>query len=231
MAPKAAQKAAQKKAARQKKILIALSVPMLAALIYAYMTFSSLGAQPAAAAPTPAGQTTPVGSTSPPVTPSGSVTPDGSSTHVGTTLRSFVALGRKDPFHDGGPHANAGCGCKKGGSGHHPGGGSSKKPNPSPKGPSEPLTGAVISFNGKKLALALGNQFGHAPGLSGVSLFRLVHVTTQTAVVAVVGTTQQWTLHVNRPLILNQDGGWTYTLILEPAGSAAPMTAQPTTAS
>ena len=89
-----------------------------------------------------------------------------------------------------------------------------------------PLTGAVISLNGRKLALAIGATFGHAPGLSGVPLFRLHSVTPKSAVVDVVGTQQHFTLHVGKPLTLEQDGGWKYTLILEPLGSAAPMTVQ-----
>jgi hypothetical protein len=90
-----------------------------------------------------------------------------------------------------------------------------------------PLTGAVISLNGDKLALAIGTKFGQAPGLSGVPLFKLLKVTPKTALVAVVGTKQQFTLHVKQPLTLQQYGGWTYTLILEPLGSPAPMTVKP----
>jgi hypothetical protein len=87
----------------------------------------------------------------------------------------------------------------------------------------------VISLNGDKLPLAIGATFGKAPGLSGVPLFRLVKVTPKTALIGVVGTKQQFTLHVKKPLTLQQYGGWSYTLILEPLGSAAPMTVQTTT--
>jgi hypothetical protein len=87
----------------------------------------------------------------------------------------------------------------------------------------------VISVNGDKFALALGTEFGHAPGLSGVSLFKLLKVTPKTAVIGVVGTKQQFTLHVGKPLTLEQDGGWTYKLVLQPLGSPAPMTVQTTT--
>jgi hypothetical protein len=211
MAPKAAQQRAQKKAAKQKKILIALSVPMLAALIYAYMTFSSLGQQPAAAA-TPAGQTSTAGATG----ATGPLVSPGVSAPTAGSLTSFIALGRKDPFHDGGPN-NGGSGDSGKSKSTHKGGSSN------PKTPPVPITGAVISINGTKLSLAIGNQFGHAPGLSGVSLFKLTHLTAKTAVITVVGTTQQFTLHVRVPLTLEQNGGWTYTLILEPLGSSAPM--------
>ncbi len=223
MAPKAAQQAAAKKAAKQKKILIVLAVPALAAAYYAYSTFSSLGSQPAAAPvqATPAAQTTPTSAipsagSSTSTTP---ITPGLTPPPVGP-LRSFVVLGRKDPFNDAGPKASTGSGNP------NPGGGKGPK---NPKPPLPPLTGAVISFNGHKLALALGNEFGHAPGLSGVNLFRLEKVTRKTALISVVGTTQQFMLHVREPLVLEQAGGWRYTLILEPAGSGAPMTAQTST--
>ncbi len=87
----------------------------------------------------------------------------------------------------------------------------------------------MISLNGDKLALAIGATFGHAPGLSGVPLFKLVKVAPKTALINVVGTKQQFTLHVKQPLTLEQYGGWTYTLVLQPVGSPAPMTVQTTT--
>lgn len=231
MAPKAAQEKAKKKAAKQKKLLMLLALPMLGALVYAYSTMSSLGGKTQVAAP-PTAVTAPSGSTATAATPTATVTPGIAAVQV-TSLRSFTALGGKDPFHDHGP--NPGATAKPSGST------SSKSPSKSTskgsgsgsgstsKQPSAPLTGAVISINGKKLALALGAEFGQAPGLSGVSLFRLVKVSPQTALIAVVGTQQQFTLHVKKPLKLQQEGGWSYTLILEPLGSAAPMTAvQPT---
>jgi hypothetical protein len=235
MAPKAAQEKAKKKANKQKKLLIILVVAMLGALVYAYTTMSSLGgkaqvaATPAASAPADA---TPTGdATDAPVTP-------GIAASAVVPLGSFVALGRKDPFNDRGPKPGTGSGSSstsstsskptkpsKPSSGKGSGGGSGSQPKP----PSVPLTGAVISINGKKLSLAIGAEFGQAPGLSGVSLFRLEKVTKTTALIDVVGTTQSFTLHVKKPLTLQQTGGWTYTLILEPLGSAAPMTVQPTT--
>jgi hypothetical protein len=231
MAPKAAHETAKKKAAKQKKILMVLALPMLGALVYAYMTLSSLGGHPKpsaapAAASAPAGDTptsagTPVSAVLP-----GIVTPP-----VGS-LQSFTGLGMKDPFFDHGPNPSAA--PPSNGNKTPPKKGSDKGGNNSgggPKGkqPSVPLTGAVISINGKKLSLAIGAEFGQAPGLSGVSLFRLEKVTKTTALIDVVGTTQSFTLHVKKPLTLQQTGGWTYTLILEPLGSAAPMTVQPTT--
>lgn len=237
MAAKAAQKAAEKKAAKQKKILMVLAIPAAFALYYAYSTFSSMGSQPAAApvTVTPVGQTTPT-SGIPTATPQATVTP-GIAAPKPEFISSFVALGRKDPFNDHGPKTNPSAGK---GSGSSSSGGSSKSGGKSKntdggggsktKQPPPVLTGAVISLNGTKLSLAIGNEFGHAPGLSGVSLFRLISVTPRSAVVGVVGTKQQFTLHVLSPLVLEQNGGWRYTLILEPLGSAAPMTTVPQTA-
>ena len=225
MAPKAAQEKAKKKAAKQKKILIILAVPMLGALVYAYTTMSGLGgkaqvaATPAASAPATATADT----TDAPVTP-------GISASAVVPLGSFIALGRKDPFNDHGPKAGSGSDSSsndskstktpksKGGDG---GNGSQPKP------PSVPLTGALISINGEKVAVAVGGTFGQAPGLSGVPLFRLNEVNKKSALISVVGTKQHFTLYTKQPLTLQQTGGWTYTLILEPVGSAAPMTVQP----
>lgn len=228
MAPKAAHEAAKKKAKKQKKVLMVLAVPMLGAAVYAYTTLSSLGASsPPKVAAAPAAATTPATSipTAAPAAASAAstVTPGIDLAAIGS-LHSFNALGRKDPFHDGGPKPGTPSGPKVGpsssGKASGSGGGSTPKP------PSAPLTGGVISINGTKLALAVGADFGQAPGLSGVSLFRLIKVTPKTALIGVVGTRQRFTLHVLRPLTLQQTGGWSYTLILEPVGSAAPMTVQ-----
>ena len=56
MAPKAAHEAAQKQAKKQKRILMVLAIPMLAAVVYAYMTLTSLGSKPQVSA-TPASPT------------------------------------------------------------------------------------------------------------------------------------------------------------------------------
>ncbi|HUZ16347.1 MAG TPA: hypothetical protein VMU72_09240 [Gaiellaceae bacterium] len=227
MAPKAAQEAAKKKAAKQKKILIVLGLLLVLALGYAVMTLTSLNSSPPVQAVS-ASATTPAGSI-PNDTSAAVVTPGIAAPAVGS-LRTFTGFGLKDPFHNGGPNGStggssksAGGKIKDAGSGKGNGGGGSKSKQPSP-----PLTGAVISLNGKKLALAVGTEFGRAPGLSGVLLFRLVTVSARSALVAVVGTRQHFTIHVRRPLTLRQNGGWTYTLILEPLGSAAPMTVAPT---
>jgi hypothetical protein len=224
MAPKAAQAAAQKKAKRQKKLLLVLAIPAALAMYFAVHTFMTLGSKPAPVSATPAASTTPVSSIPSPTstgTPVVAVTP-GIAVLPASTLNSFISLGRKDPFHDHGPHTNADTSS----GGKHPGSGKGGKPG---SGPTAPLTGAVIELNGKKLALALGASFGHAPGLDGVWLFRLGHVTSRSAEISLVGTNQHFTLHVGRPLTLAQDGGWQYTLLLEPAGSAGPMTVQTTT--
>ncbi len=223
MAAKAAQAAAQKKAAKQKKILMVLAVPMLAAVFYAYTTLTHLGGKPEALSAAPAAQTTPASAIPTAGSPDAPVTPGVVAAPV-RALSSFVGLGLKDPFFDNGPHAATQTSSTS----------KSKKiakqkaakNSGGSKQASVPLTGAVISLNGRKLALAIGATFGHAPGLSGVPLFRLHSVAPKSAVVDVVGTQQHFTLHVGVPLTLEQDGGWKYTLILEPLGSAAPMTVQ-----
>jgi len=218
---KAAHEAAMKKAAKQKKMLMVLALPMAAAIVYAVTTFMSLGNHPQVSA-TPAAATTPAGSIPTAGMPAAPLTPGVAAVPI-DAFHSFTELGRKDPFHDHGPNTGAAKGKKKTKTKTTKGHSGSPKSKP----PTVPLTGAVISLNGDKLALALGAKFGHAPGLSGVSLFRLVKATSKSALIAVVGTKQEFTLHVKQPLTLQQYGGWTYTLILEPLGSAAPMTVQP----
>lgn len=237
MAPKAAQEKAKKKAAKQKKILMVLALPMLGAGVYAYMTMSSLSAKPQQVTATPAAASTPAATSTPAAAaPTGEtldavITPGIAAVPI-SALRSFTALGRKDPFHDKGPKAGSetkptdGSGSSDTGKGKGKGKGDANGGGSTVTLPPRTLTGAVISINGKKIALAVGTEFGHAPGLSGVPLFRLVKVTPKTALIGVVGTKQQFTLHVNKPLTLQQTGGWTYTLILQPIGSAAPMTVQ-----
>ena len=239
MAKKAArQEAAQKKAAKQKKILILLGLLLVGAVVFAVITLSkgSGGSTPAAA--TSAGDTTPTGSISA-GTPAAEITA-GVTMPTDGSLRSLLGLGRNDPFHDGEPGqssssgSTSSCGCSGSQSDTHcryaaasnASGNDAvavvecKKGNGKwALGGTRPLAGGVISLNGTKLAVALGTEFGHAPGLSGVALFRLVKVTAKTAVIGVVGTQQRFTLHVRQPLTLEQDGGWTYTLILEPVGS------------
>ena len=210
-----AQQAAQKKAKKQKKLLVVLGLGLVVALVFAATTLMHLGSKPVSA--TPPAATAPDGSTPAPndiavVIPGIAAAPAG-------PLHAFTAFGRKDPFNDGGPSAlSTPTDSSKSPSGKGDGSGSTPKP---------PLTGAVISINGNKLALSLHAEFGHAPALSGVWLFRLVKVTQRTALIAVVGTHQQFTLHRRTPLTLQQNGGWRYTLILEPVGFGVPMTVQP----
>ncbi len=225
MAPKAAQKRAKKKAAKQKKILILLGALLLGAVIFAYMTLSKLNSPPSVSA-TPASATTPASSI--PGGASAAAIAPGITVEPVASLTAFTALGRKDPFNDNGPNPNAAPSAPSkgsGGSGSKATGGGGG--GGTPQQPSAPITGAVVSLNGTKLTLVLGTTFGHAPGLSGVSLFRLVSVSAKTAVIGVVGTPQHFTLQRRRPLTLEQAGGWTYTLILEPIGTGVPMTVAP----
>jgi hypothetical protein len=209
MAPKAAQEAAKKKAAKQKKILIGLGLVLVLALGYAVMTLTHLNSKPPVQA-TPAAATTPAGAI-PTVAPAAAVTPGIAPPPV-DSLRTFIALGRKDPFHDDGPNVGSPSKSTKSATSN----GSSSKS----KKTSGPPRAAVISLDGKRLVAAVHAGFGHAPGSFG-PLFRLVKVTAKTAVIAVVGTPQRFTLHMRQPLTLAQAGGQKYTLILERIRSAA----------
>jgi len=211
MAPKAAQQAAQKKAAKQKKLLIGLGVLLVLALVYAISTLSSLGSKPAVSA-VPAASTTPASSTT--TTPSATAAPATPAPTAGISpapvgsLRAFGALGRKDPFNDNGPEFTSAPATPKQTSGQ-------------PKR-------AVISINGKKFSVALGAEFGRTTTGVGPALFKLVKVSDQTAVISVVSTKQNFTLHLRQPVTLTQKGAWKETLILEPAGTSATVTVKRT---
>jgi hypothetical protein len=251
MAPKAAQQAAQKKAAKQKKVLIGCGVLLVIALIYAVITLSSLGSHPApaASATTPA-TTTPDGSTTPDGTPAPAVTPVTAGITVPPPgyIHSFVLLGRKDPFNDQGPSAAAATSSSgssgsssSSSSGSSSGSSSSSSSNTQnalkPKvlkqtKPSKQPTAsksAVISINGKKSTVTQGATFGHISGQGKTRAFRLLSVSTYTAVIALNGTKLQYTLNAGVPLTLRTKT-WKVTLILEPNGSGTKKTVKHTAA-
>lgn len=213
MAPKPAKEAAKKKAAKQKKILIVLGLVLVGALVFAVTTLSHLRSAPVSV--TPVSATTPDGASTPTGTPIAAVIPGIAAPPAGS-LRAFTAFGRKDPFNDDGPDLSS---SEQSTPAKHP------APSPSrskPKPPSGPLTSAVISINRIKLTIPLGAKFGHASDPSGASVFKLVKVSAKTAVVAVLGASQRFTLHVRQPLTLVRTGAWKFTLILEPVGTKAP---------
>ena len=229
MAPKAAKDAAKKKAAKQRKILAVLALPLLGALFFAYTTMSHLNSSSAphasgtAVSATPSAATTPAASTA--VGPTGIdasavVTPGIVAAPVGS-LRAFTGLGRKDPFNDDGPSLTKQSSTPTSGSGSPAPTTSAPTKNPTiadnkptSKTTSHPLPRAVISVNGKSTNVARGAKFGHAPGSSD-PLFRLVRVSTTRAVIAVVGTRLQYTLNLQLPLTLTRKGdGAKYILML-----------------
>ena len=219
MAPKSAHEAAKKKAARQKKILIGLCVPMLGALFFAYQTLTKLHASSApqvvAPAATPAG-VSPPGTGTTPAAPAGApisapvvVAP----TTDGGKLANMAGLASKDPFFDAGPHVAKTSGSTE-----------DKKPKPAKTIVVKP-TSAVISVNGKVYGVTVAAAFpvSKDPALNGV--FRLVALTATRATIAVVGGSysdgsQRLTLTLNRPVTLvNTANGRTYTLVLFPPGT------------
>ncbi len=229
MARKTAQEAAKKKAAKQKKVLIGLALLLVVALVYGYMSLSH-GSSPASspASATTSATTTPAGSPGsiPSGTPAPTVTP-GIAAPTVVALRTFTALGRKDPFHDDGPSASDGSSTTTtpASTTSTPATSSTIHDSlPTSKKSSGRPTRAVISVNGKKLTLAPGAKFGHAFG-SSVPLFRLLKVSATRAVIAVVGTQLQYTLNVGLPVKLTHTGAPKFTLILERVRPTAPKTA------
>jgi hypothetical protein len=218
MAPKTAHEAAKKKAAKQKKILIVLCVPMLGALFFAYQTLNKLHSasapQVVAPAATPAGTSAPGTGTTPAAptgTPISATTPIPATSDVGK-LGNMSMLASKDPFFDAGPHdvkATAPTQDK------------TKKPVKIEIKPSS----AVISVNGKVYGVAVRAVFPTSkdPALNGV--FRLVGLTATRATISVVGGSysdgsQKLTLTLNRAVTLvNTANGRTYTLVLYPPGT------------
>jgi hypothetical protein len=248
MAPKAAQQAAKKKAAKQKKVLIACGVLLVIALIYAVVTLSSLGSHPAAApADTTTTTTTPDGSTTPDATPAPAAVTPGITPPDPGYLHSFILLPRKDPFNDDGPKAASGTsGGSSGGSSSSSSSSSSRsssgnstsntgnalKPKvlnqtKSSKKTTGPSKRAVISINGKKSTVTRGATFGDVSGQGNAKAFRLVSVATYTAVIALIGTKEQFTLNAGLPLTLKTKA-WKFVLILEPNGSGAKKTVKRT---
>lgn len=233
MAAKSAHDAARAKAAKQKKILVLLALPLLVAIFYAYHTITGLHH-----------------SSSEPVTPAAATTP-GSSVPAGTTqsataaaaaaplvaptptgIDSLTLLAAKDPFHDAGPHVSASSSPNTGKLAGAGGGGGGKqkktKPQVTAAPPAAPPTSAVIAVNGRVADVALGTIFPLTNNPATYGIFRLVGLTQKSAKVAVVGGSyasgaHTLTLRVNVAVTLvNTADGKRYTLVLYPQGSIAP---------
>ncbi|MGH3008494.1 MAG: hypothetical protein ACRDLM_03690 [Gaiellaceae bacterium] len=236
MAAKSAHEAAKAKAAKEKKILIVLAVPLAIALFFAYHTVTKLhkSSAPEVVAPaaTPGTATTASSSTTPATTVA-------TGTPVSATLPTAPApppdagklsrltlLSSKDPFFDQGPHVTAA------------GGSSTKQTNqstqPKQKTASVPPASAVIAVNGRLSLVAVGEVFPLTKDSATNGIFRLVGLTAKSAKVAVVGgsyTTgaRALTLTVNSVVtLLNTADGKRYTLILYPPGTPTPGATQTT---
>lgn len=237
MAAKTAHEAARKKAAKEKKILIALAFPLLIAVVFAYHTMSKLhqSAAPQVVAPaaTPSGTSAPGTGTTPATTvPAG--TPVSDTIPVAPTtapdtgkLGGLSMLATKDPFFDGGPKVAAATSSAQ----------PQQQQRQSKPGKQKvvPPTAAVISVNGKVSAVTVGTAFpvSKDPALNGV--FRLVSLTAKTAKIAVVGGSytngsRTLTLTVDSVVTLvNTADGRKYTLVLYPPGTPVPGATQTTT--
>jgi hypothetical protein len=229
MASKTAHDAARAKAAKQKKLLLALSPLLLLAFFFAYHTMSKLHS-PQSAAPPPAA-TTPAAPVSD-GTPVSATTPSSATPLVappaGTgKLGGLGNLATKDPFHDQGPQATGSSGSTS------TDGASSKTAKTKVSIP--PPASAVISVNGHLASVAVGQIFPATKDPTTNGIFRLKKLTAKTAKVAVVGGSYTngsnvLTLTVNSIVTLvNTADGKRYTLILYPQGTPAPGGASPAT--
>ncbi|MDX6480131.1 MAG: hypothetical protein QOG85_641 [Gaiellaceae bacterium] len=214
MAPKAANDAAKKKAAKQKKLLVLLGLALVGAVVFAVTTLMSLGSSPAAST-TPAGATPGATATGTPI--AATITP-GVAEEPSGALQAFSGLGRRDPFYDRGPDDS-----KNASNPTAPQSTPTSTPTQSPTikdnsptpTPTSALKGAVISINGKPVSVKLGAKFGHAAGSSD-SLFRLVRVSATRAVIGILGTSMQYTLNLHQKFTLSAPGvGGSFTFILE----------------
>jgi hypothetical protein len=233
---------AKAKAAKQKKMVIALSAVLVLAMGYAVKRMSGMkssGSQPVAA---------PVASSTTPAVPV--ATPVAAPTLAGTSsplaaapidgaraplvsvakpaaqtgqLQSFSLFESKDPFHNGGSAS---------------GGGAAKPPVKPPAPPTPPatpgtpakpttpaapaVTTAVISVNGAAESVSVGAAF---PAANPV--FQVVSLTAKTATITIVGGsyasgTPTLKLRLNTPVTLqNTADGTKYTLLLLPQGTQA----------
>jgi hypothetical protein len=229
MAAKSAHEAAKAKAAKEKKILIALVVPLAIALFFAYHTVTKLHQSTAPTAVAPAA--TPAKATTASATPATTVA---TGTPISATLPSapvpppdagklsrLSLFSSKDPFFDSGPHVASSSD-------------QSQQQSKQAKQKAVPPAAAVIGVNGRLSDVSVGQVFPATKDPATNGIFRLVALTAKTAKVAVVGgsyTTgaHALTLSVDSVVTLvNTADGKRYTLVLYPQGTPAPG-ASPTT--
>lgn len=225
MASKKAHEAARAKAAKEKKILLALAPLLLVAGWFAYHTMSKLHSSPSA---TPPAATTPAATT--PATTVSTGTPVSATTPVASIATPPADSGKldrtpgfapKDPFHDQGPRASTTSNTSTDTSGPKAKQNASKTPAPPP-------TAAVIAVNGHLASVAVGEIFPVTKDPATDGIFKLVGLTAKTAKVAVAGGSytsgrHALTLTVNSVVTLvNTADGKRYTLILYPPGTPVP---------
>ncbi len=231
MPVKNAHEAAHAKAAKEKKVLLALAPLLLIAAFFAYHTLSKLHSSSSSATPpaatTPA-TTTPAAtvSTGTPVSATTPVAPIVNPPATSGKLSRLPLLGAKDPFHDQGPHATVAAATNTN---------SGSKSKQTKKTPAPPPTSAVIAVNGHLVSVAVGAIFPVTKDPSTDGIFKLVSLTAKSAKVAVVGGSytsgaHALTLQVDSVVTLvNTADGKRYTLILYPPGTPVPGAPQPTT--
>lgn len=232
MAKNAANEAAKRKAAKEKKMLVVLALVLTLALGYAYKTLTKLHSSAAPTPTIPAATTatsttstpTPSSSTPPDVPTGATSTPSASGGLVSAVtppldqgqLRTFTLLGAKDPFFSDGPSSIATGGSGSGSSGTTTTTATTttaaQAPPPqnqsgnTPK-PSTTLTSAVIAVNGARNRVSVNSDFPSAPDPSTNGIFHLVVATRKTAKISIVGGSYAtgaptMTLRVGRPVTL-----------------------------
>lgn len=249
MARKTVADAAKAKAAKQKKIVIALGGVLLLAVFYAYHTMSSLHGsggsrpQPAAAPPVSSSPapTPPTGSSAAPTlsgsSPSTPAATPSSSTTAGTAgaSSSMLLVAPSKPAADSGqlqsfsrfeskdPFSMEGPKTSSTGAKQT----TTSKTTTTSTTATAP-TAAVISVNGIPGLVSVGSDFPGSTDPVENGLFHLAALSDSTATVSVVGGSyasgdSTLTLKVNQPVTLvNTADGKQYTLQLYPQGTAAP---------
>lgn len=243
MAAKAAHKSAQDKAAKQKKLLIVLTLPLLLAVYYAYHTVTKSTASPstkppAAAAPAAASSSTAAAAPAT-ATPSLAPTPPPDT----GKLTSLALLPRRDPF-GGGLQPSAISSATSAGTSSaqtpqpttsqpktSPKKAQSKTPQPTTphfrkrrlKKTSPPPKTAIVVLDRTLLRVHLHKGFGKAAGVTDQQqLFWVVSLTHKTVRIIIVGQYQAHTLKVDKPLNLTDLQGTPHTLMLLPQGTPLP---------
>jgi hypothetical protein len=246
MAQSTAHKAARAKAAKEKKLLIFLTVPLLLAGFYAYHTLHKSNQSPSSAPP--AATTAPTSTTS--AAPSSQASPPAPAAPAPDgKLTSLALLPSRDPFGGGvgQPSSTASSPAttttpavsstpkqtkpvhKKSSqpvkTKHKAASQPVKQQKPQRKKLGPPPADAVLALDGMLIQIHLHKTFGEVPGLDGEPpqpLFWVVTLTHETAKIVVVGKQRAYTLKVDAPMALSDLDGDPHTLMLLPQGTPLP---------